>query len=156
MGETTGVDGKDFVRRYLEDVFSGGNLAHMDDYLRGDSFMKGVAELVTRWRTAFSDFRISVDDVIVEADRVVTVEVMNGTHDGVYQSRIGPIAPTGTSVSWSRISIRLLAGDRFVDGFFEEDEVGLLTQLGVLSDSGHVSKGRHSPMAPGRRPTDQA
>ncbi len=156
MSGTSEIDGKDLVRRYLEDVFSGGNVAAMDRYLRGDDFMKGVAELVTRWRTAFPDFRISVDEVIVEADRVVSVEVMSGTHEGVYQSQIGPIAPTGTKVSWSRISIRQLDGDRFVDGFFEEDEVSLLTQLGGLSDAGQVSKGRHSPMAPGRRPSIEA
>ncbi|MEX0626315.1 MAG: ester cyclase [Chloroflexota bacterium] len=153
MSGISEVDGKDLVRRYLEDVFSGGNVAAMNRYLRGDEFMEGVAELVTRWRTAFPDFRISVEEVIVEGDRVVSVEILSGTHDGVYQSRIGPIAPTGTKVSWSRISIRRLDGARFVDGFFEEDEVGLLTQLGALTDPGQVSKGRHSPMAPGRRPS---
>lgn len=154
MGGAPGVDGKDLVRRYLEDVFSGGNIAAMDRYLRGESFMKGVEELVTRWRTAFSDFRITVDDVVVEAGKVVTVEVMSGTHDGVYESRIGPIAPTGIRATWSRISIRVLEGDRFVDGFFEEDEVGLLEQLGVLSGAGTVAKGRHSPLAPNRRAAD--
>jgi predicted ester cyclase len=144
------VDGKDLVRGYLEDVFSGGNLAAMDRYLRGDQFMDRVAELVTRWRAAFSDFRINVDDVVVEGDRVVTVEIMSGTHDGVYESRIGPIAPTGATVSWSRISIRTLEGDRFVDGFFEEDEVGLLMQLGALSEQG-PSRGLHSPLAQSRQ-----
>jgi predicted ester cyclase len=150
VGGPSGIDGNDLVRDYLEDVFSGGNLAAMDRYLRGDQFMTGVRELVTRWRTAFSDFRINVDDVVVEANRVVTVEIMSGTHDGVYESRVGPIPPTGTKVSWSRISIRTLDGDRFVDGFFEEDEVGLLMQLGVLTDVG-PSKGRHSPLAQSRQ-----
>jgi predicted ester cyclase len=152
--ETTVVDGKDLVRRYLHDVFTDGDLDAMDRYLRGDPFMQGVAALVTRWRTAFSDFQITVDDVITDGDRVVTVEIMSGTHDGNYESRMGPIAPTGKQVSWSRISIRLLDGDRFIDGFFEEDELGLLVQLGVVSDSGRVSKGRHSPMAPSRRARD--
>jgi predicted ester cyclase len=154
MGVAPGVDGKDLVRHYLEDVFSNGNVAAMDRYLRGDAFMKGVADLVTRWRTAFPDFRITVDDVLVEADKVVTVEIMSGTHGGVYDSRIGPIEPTGSRISWSRISIRVLDGDRFVDGFFEEDEVGLLMQLGVLSDAGLVSKGQHSVLAPERRAAD--
>lgn len=154
MGGTSVVDGEDLVRRYLEDVFSGGNLAAMDRYLRGEPFKQRVAELATRWRTAFPDFRISVDDVIAENDRVVTVEIMTGTHDGVYESRIGPIAPTGTKVSWSRISIRSLDGDRFVDGFFEEDEVGLLMQLGALSETGEVSRGWHSPIAPERPARD--
>jgi predicted ester cyclase len=93
-----------------------------------------VAEPVSRWRTAFSDFRIVVDDVIAEADRVVTVETMSGTHDGVNQSRIGPIAPTGRRVSWLRIAIRFLKDGRFADGFWQEDDVGLLQQLGALAD----------------------
>jgi predicted ester cyclase len=147
------VDGKDLVRRYLDDVFSRGNVGAMDRYLRGDAFMARVADLVMRWRTAFPDFRITVDEVFVEDDRVVSVEILSGTHDGVYESGIGPIEPTGMAVSWSRISIRRLDGDRFVDGFFEEDEVGLLKQLGVLSDEG-VAKGMHSPLAPSRRAQD--
>ena len=151
---TSGIDGKDLVRRYLEDVFNGGNLDARDRYLRGDVFIEGVGKLVTHWRTAFPDFRITVDEVIVEADRVVTVESMSGTHDGVYESQLGPIAPTGKKVSWSRISIRRLEGDRFVDGFFEEDEVALLTQLGAISDSGQVERGFHSPLAASRRPQD--
>jgi predicted ester cyclase len=153
MRGSSGVDGKDLVRRYLEDVFSDGNLDAMERYLRGDAFMARVAELVTRWRTAFPDFRITVDEVLAENDRVVSVEILTGTHDGIYESAIGPIAPTGTKVSWSRISIRRLDGDRFVDGFFEEDEVGLLKQLGVLSDEG-VAKGMHSALAPSRRALD--
>jgi predicted ester cyclase len=127
-------DGKALVRRYLEDVFSGGNVAAMDDYLSGDSFKEGVAQLVTRWHRAFSDFRLVVEDVIAEADRVVTVEVMSGTHDGVYDSRIGPIQATGRKVRWSRIAIRVLQDGHFVDGFWEEDDVGLLQQLGALPD----------------------
>jgi predicted ester cyclase len=150
----SGVDGKDLVRRYLEDVFSGGNLDATGRYLRGDAFIAGVAELVTRWRTAFPDFRITVDEVFADADRVITVEIMSGTHDGVYESRLGPIAPTGRAVSWSRISIRQLDGDRFVDGFFEEDEVGLLIQLGAISEADKVPRGPHSPMAAGRRAKD--
>jgi predicted ester cyclase len=150
-GQTTSsiADGKALVRRYLEDVFSGGNLAAMDEYLAGEKFKQGVAELVSRWRTAFSDFHIVVDDVIAEADRVVTVEIMSGTHDGVYQSRIGPIAPTGRKVSWSRIAIRFMKDGRFTDGFWEEDDVGLLQQLGALTDPTAESDPHHRDRALG-------
>lgn len=145
------VDGKALVRRYLDDVFSGGNTGAADNYLRGDAFIARVAELVTRWRTAFPDFHIDVEDVIAEGDRVVSVESMSGTHDGVFESRVGPIAPTGRKVTWSRISIRTLERDRFVDGFFEEDEVGLLMQLGVLESGSASGRGWHSPLSPERR-----
>jgi predicted ester cyclase len=147
---SSAADGKTLVRRYLEDVFSSGNLAAMDDYLAGDKFKQGVADLVGRWRTAFSDFRIDVDDVIAEGDRVVTVEVMSGTHDGVYQSRIGPVDPTGRQVKWSRIAIRILEDGRFVDGFWEEDDLGLLQQIGALSDPTAVADPHHRDRAAGQ------
>ena len=143
------MDGKDLVRRYLDDVFSGGRLDSMDAYLAGEKFMHGVAELVTRWRTAFPDFTETVEEVYHDGDRVITVSSLTGTHDGVLESRIGPIAPTGRSVRWSRIAIRRLDGDRFVDGYFEEDDIGLLQQLGALmSPSDDPGRGRHSPLAP--------
>ncbi|HYN69756.1 MAG TPA: ester cyclase [Candidatus Eisenbacteria bacterium] len=142
------VDGKSLVREYLREVFSEGRLDRMDAYLAGEQFMTGVRELVTRWRSAFSDFNEAVEDVFIDGDRVITVSVLTGTHDGVLESRLGPIPPTGRSVRWSRIAVRRLDGDRFADGFFEEDEVGLLQQLGALelSPSG-PTRGRHSPIA---------
>ena len=101
------VDGKALVREYLEDVFTNGNVDAMDRYLAGDEFKAGVADLVRRWRTAFSDFRIVVDRAVAEGDRVVTVELLNGTHDGVYQStlanhcrRIAAMAPSRGLANW--------------------------------------------------------
>jgi predicted ester cyclase len=147
------TDGEELVRNYLEEVFSRGNVSAMDRYLRGEAFMARVGELVGRWRSAFSDFRIDVDEVISDRHWVVSVETLSGTHDGTYHSRLGPIEPTGRFVRWSRISIRTLDGDRFVDGFFEEDELGLIDQLGAFSiDGPAASRGWHSPLSPERRP----
>src|SRR3954462_13063588 len=104
----------------------------MDRYLAGDAFKASVADLVSRWRRAFSDFRIVVDDALVDADKVISVEILTGTHDGVFESTIGPIEATGKAVRWSRIAIRTIKNGRFVKGFFEEDEVGLLQQMGAI------------------------
>jgi predicted ester cyclase len=141
------VDGKALVRDYLREVFSEGRLERMPEYLAGESFMVGVRELVARWRTAFPDFHESVEAAYLDGDRVITVSAMTGTHEGVLRSRLGDIAPTGRSVRWSRIAIRRLDGERFADGFFEEDEIGLLQQLGVLDAEGGPNRGRHSPLA---------
>jgi predicted ester cyclase len=142
------VDGRNLVRRYLQDVFSEGRLEAMDMYLAGDAFKGRVADLVRRWRTAFPDLTETVEEVYADGDQVITVSAMSGTHEGVFESRLGPIAPTGRTVRWSRIAIRRLDGDRFVEGVFEEDEVGLLQQLGVFGDAKVPGRGRHSPLAP--------
>ena len=141
------VDGKALVRDYLREVFSEGRLDRMPAYLSGEGFTKGVLDLVTRWRTAFSDFNEEVENVYVDGDHVITSSILTGTHDGVLASRLGPIEPTGRAVRWSRIAVRRLDGDRFVDGYFEEDEVGLLEELGVLDLSSETDRGRHSLLA---------
>jgi len=141
------VDGKALVRDYLREVFSEGRLDRIPAYLAGDSFVQGVVELVTRWRTAFSDLHEDVEEVYMDGDRVITVSVMTGTHNGVLDSRLGPIEPTGRSAQWSRVAVRRFDGARFVDGYFEQDEVGLLAQLGVLDVSSGPGRGRHSPVS---------
>lgn len=126
------TEAKAFLRRYIQQVFSDGDLTALNRYLAGDDFMAHVTELVVRWRTAFPDLRIEVEGVIVEGDRVVAEETLTGTHTGVYESPwLGSIAPTGRRFTWSRISIRDLADDRFVDGYWKADELELLEQLGV-------------------------
>jgi predicted ester cyclase len=142
------ADGRELVRRYLDDVFSHGRLDHLDQYLAGEEFMDGVRKLVARWRAAFPDFTETVTAAYQDGDRVITVSELRGTHQGVLESRIGPIQPTGRAVRWSRVAVRRLAGDRFADGFFEEDEIGLLQQLGALDDArSSTIRGRHSPLA---------
>jgi predicted ester cyclase len=125
---------KDLVRRYLSDVFSGGDISVIDQYLAGEKLTNGAVDLVTRWRTAFPDLRIDVQDVIVEGDKVVTEEKMTGTHMGTYRSASTGLVVEATEreVTWTRLAVRTLRDDRFVDGFWEEDEVALLQQLGVL------------------------
>jgi len=145
------VDGKALVLDYLREVFSEGRLDRLDRYLAGEEFMGGVRELVGRWRTAFPDFTETVEEVYADGDRVITVSALSGTHLGVLRSRLGPIEPTGRQVRWSRIAVRRVVGDHFADGFFEEDEVGLLEQLGVLDTSRGVGRGRHDPLSDVRR-----
>jgi predicted ester cyclase len=142
------TDGRDLVRRYIDEVFNHGNLDAIPDYLAGETFIAGVVELVNRWRTAFPDFHEEVEDAYQDGDQVIAVSALSGTHDGVLESRLGPVQPTGRSVRWSRIAIRRLDGDRFVDGYFEEDDIGLLQQLGVLeAPADAVAPGRHDPLA---------
>ena len=141
------VDGKALVRDYLREVFSEGRLDRIPVYLRGERFSAGVVELVTAWRTAFSDFHEEVKHVFADGDQVIVVSELSGTHDGVLDSTIGPIQPTGRSVRWPRIAVRRLEGDRFVEGSFVEDELGLLNQLGVFGQPEGRDKSRHSPLA---------
>jgi predicted ester cyclase len=141
------ADGKAMVQDYLREVFSEGRVDRIPLYLEGERFIAGVVELLERWRTAFPDFHEHLEEVYADGDKVITVSEMTGTHRGVLESRLGPIAPTGRSVRWSRIAIRRFNGERFLDGYFEEDDITLLQQLGALEAPAAADRGRHSPLA---------
>ena len=86
------ADGKALVRRYLEDVFSGGNLAAMDEYLAGEKF-KQVDEFV-----------FCVDAVTQYAGALGSqpgVVVAAGT--GVIALAIGPTGAIVRSDGWGYI-----------------------------------------------------
>jgi predicted ester cyclase len=120
-----------FVRRYLQEIFSEGDFTAIDEFAT-QAFQEHAIPLAKRWRQAFPDMRIEVEGTIVEGERVVTEELMTGTHEGVYESEyLGSIAPTGKSFSWHRIAIRDLKDGKFAEGYWRGEELELLQQLGI-------------------------
>lgn len=65
-----------------------------------------VAEAITRVRDAVSGFTETIDDMIIEADKVVTRYIVTGTHTGP----IFDAAPTGQSIRVHEISIFRVRG----------------------------------------------
>jgi NTE family protein len=58
-------------------------------------------DIVRRTRAAFPDFNETVEDVMVDGDRVITRFVARGTHLGPYQG----LAPTGKSFAMAATSL---------------------------------------------------
>jgi steroid delta-isomerase-like uncharacterized protein len=84
-------------------------------------------QVVAVFLTAFPDLHFTLDDQIVDGDRVATRWHARGTHTGPF----GPMPPTGRS-----IAIDGLLFDRVVDGKVAErweqfDQSVMLQQLGV-------------------------
>jgi predicted ester cyclase len=126
---------KRVVRRYYQDVLSGGRLDFLDELLAPgfvghDSagatidlagFVAGVRGLVS----AFENLDISIDDQVAEGGRVSTRWSAVGTHTGAYAG----IAPTGREVIMAGTDIHRLEGDRVVELWEQVDFAGLLAQL---------------------------
>ncbi len=137
---------KTIVRRMLEEVWNGGNLAVVDeivatDYVGHDPSYpqpirgpEGFKQWVMTARMAFPDFHITVEDLLAEGDRVVGRITMRGTHNG----ELAGLPPTGQSVEFSGIFVRRLEGDKFIEGWDMADMLGLLRQLGVIPAAGQA------------------
>lgn len=87
------------------------------------------------FKIAFPDLQLTFHDMIAEGDLVTIRWTMRGTHRGDYRG----IAPTGKEVTWSGISIDRYFDGKIIEGWTELDLLGLLQQLGAISDLGQRS-----------------
>ena len=93
---------KAVVRRLFEDVWTNGKLPVIDEiidrsYVNHDPANpeargpEGYKQLVNKYRTAFPDFRFTIDDLLAEGEKVTARFTARGTHKGSLEG----IAPTG-------------------------------------------------------------
>ena len=130
---------KQHVRRFFEEVWSTGDVALRDSFLAADyrGHIPGNAQALDRegwtawftgFRAAFPDARFTVEDMVAEGDRVAARLTMRGTHRG----ELNGIAPTGREVTVTGMSIERVEGGRIVEGWNQNDALGMLGQLGAL------------------------
>jgi steroid delta-isomerase-like uncharacterized protein len=129
---------RDLVERFTTEAWNGGNLDLIDelfapDYVGHDAPRpepvqgpEGMKDFLRMYHHAFSDAVITLDDVIIAGDKVVTRWTGRGTHDGDLMG----IPPTGTSVTFTGIRIFRVANGQIAEGWVNWDTFGLLRQLG--------------------------
>ena len=125
-------DNKAIARRYFDEVLNQRNFDHIDA-LFAPNLIAPVRGAVVRIHNAFPDAHITLTDQIAEDDKVATVWSLTGTHQGEWESPMGPIAPTHKQVQYTGTTTL-----RITDGKIAEvigtnhDHLGLLQQLGAL------------------------
>ena len=131
---------KELVRQMVEKVFNQGNVSQADEFLAPDFAEReelppgiprdreGVKQLTTMMRSAFPDFKATIDDMIAEGDKVVIRQTWSGTHKGEFMG----IPPTGKSVSFGVIDILRMAGGKCVEHWGQMDSMSLMQQLGAI------------------------
>lgn len=84
-------------------IYAADFIAHMPKGWEVNEFAghTGVQEAIQTIRAAFSGWRETIEDMIIEDDRVVTRYVSTGVHTGSFAG----IAPTSTQIRLDEISI---------------------------------------------------
>jgi len=77
---------------------------------------------------ALPDFHFTIDDMVVEGDKVAVRFTLTGTHKG----EIMGIPPTNKKLTMWGIIIYRVVGGKFVEGWERADTLGLMQQLGVV------------------------
>lgn len=129
---------KALTRRFFEEVWSTGDLSRRDEFLAatyrghlgGDQTLdrEGWSAFFRGFREAFPDATFTVEDQVAEGDRVALRLTMRGTHLGP----LNGLPPTGREVTVSGISIERVVDGRIVEGWNQNDALGMLQQLGAL------------------------
>lgn len=131
---------KALVRRFVDEFWSGGNFAAADELMAPDVVIHepavgttaGLKAFASDFRAAFPDWHSTVDEMIVEGDRVVERWTGRGTHRGEMQG----IPPTGKRVAVPGAVFYRIAGGKIVEFRGHFDRMSMMEQLGVIPGPG--------------------
>ncbi len=114
-------------RAFFEEIWNQGNLAVVDELCTPNFIYhtptgpvqgpEGFKQFATMYRTAIPNLHITIDDLLAEADKVVTRWTARGTHLGPLMD----IPPTGKQATVTGIVIGRFEGGKFVEGWLEFD-----------------------------------
>jgi predicted ester cyclase len=129
---------KAIARRSIEELWNGRNAEIIDELFAEDYHDSWVTKGLRAWKEEVngvfaagvpSDFHITIEDQIAEGDKVVTRWTWRFTHSVPFLGA----APTGKHIAFTGISIYRLEGGKIVEGWFNNDELGLNRQLGKIA-----------------------
>ncbi len=111
------------------DPIAGRTLFHPDARIVAGSgrvmTLAGLGRLLADTLEAFPDVKVRVERWVVEGDIVVTEEVMEGTHDGMFAG----LAPTGRAVTLPLCHVTRVVDGLIVERVTYQDTAGILRQL---------------------------
>lgn len=122
---TTPEANKGLVRELVE-LVNGRNLGGVER-VTGGQIAQAARGWIGPFATSFPDFRMEIEDLIGEDDKVVAHFKCSGTHTGEWRGR----APTGRRFEGiDEVYIFRAEGGKLVSATVVEDNLGRLRQLG--------------------------
>lgn len=135
---------KEIVRRVLEEYWHKGDEGIIDELFLDDCINHDLSHPEQRGREAFKEWgngistalnigfpgwRVTIEDLIAEGDRVAKRWVLRGTHNGEYFG----IPPTGKQVAMRAVTIYHFTDGKVKKIWSNYDVLGLLQQIGALA-----------------------
>jgi steroid delta-isomerase-like uncharacterized protein len=134
---------KALVERFVDEFWSRGNLAAADELMTGDVVIhepavgsrEGLKAFATAMRTAFPDWHSTVEEMLVDWDRVAERWTGRGTHQGPFQG----IPPTGKRVAVPGVVFYRIADGKIAEFRGHFDRQSLMQQLDVIPSASALS-----------------
>ena len=136
-------DPKDLARRFYAEVINGKNLAVIDELVDDDLVehqempgippgKEGVRAFFELFHGAFPDLKAEIQGIVSEGDEVWVYAVMTGTHQGEFLG----IPATGKQISVPMVDRVRVRNGKAVEHWGVADDLGMMTQLGVVPEMG--------------------
>ena len=126
------------ARSLPERVYNTGDIAYVDEIVAPDFVRHGlggtlhgtnvIKDRVNAIRTGFPDFQITVEDLLIDGDKVVLRQTHNGTHTGEFMG----VPPTGNRIQTTEISILRVVDGKICEVWVNVDLLTMLQQIGLV------------------------
>jgi predicted ester cyclase len=124
-------------RIFIEDGFSKGDVTVFDTYASSEFIehqygtnppdAEGVKKAIRSLHSAFPDFTLIIEDLIIDGDKVWGRMTGRGTH----KNQFGPIPATGKKFEITVIDIMRFKEGKLVEHWGVPDRLALMDQLGT-------------------------
>lgn len=129
---------KVIYRRFLQEIFNEGQLDKLPELVSPSYVLhdgppgtpngpEAIRQVVTMFRNAFPDLKISLEEIIVEEDKVCARATTRGTHKGT----IFGVPATGRGVTMTGLTMVTIADGHLTESWVKNDMQGLMKQLGA-------------------------
>jgi steroid delta-isomerase-like uncharacterized protein len=141
---------KAIIQRFIEELWNNRNLDVADEIFAADCVthqLRSGSELgaarrdpetlkkhVAEWLAGFPDLRFHIEQMIAEADQVVSRIVMQGTHTGIWFG----IAPTGKQVNIRMMTVHRIMGGKIVEDWVLVESLGFYQQLDLIPSTQEI------------------
>jgi steroid delta-isomerase-like uncharacterized protein len=127
------------LNRTFVDIFQSGNIDRLDEVTAEDyvdrtpspgqaADLQGLKDWLRATRAAFPDARFTIEDELIEGDKIVARSTLSGTHTGAFQG----LPPSGKTFAVQSIDILRVRDGKAVEHWGVFDALGLLQQLGFV------------------------
>jgi len=138
--QTTPQENRAIVARYFDEVMNEGDFSVIDQIIAPNFAFRiptlpepirgpdGFRAFVTGLRDAFPDIHFTVEREVADGDKVACRWTITATHKGTFLG----VPPTGNHVTDQGIDIFTIGNSKIVEIFVNENDFGLMQQLGAI------------------------
>ena len=127
------------LQRIFDNAFNQGNLAAIDELVAPYGISHhlswgmpanrmGLKQLIAMLRTAFPDLQCTIDDQIIEGDKIAAHWTMRGTHKGLFLGN----PPTNKPILVQGLIYARIENNQLIENWTMIDQMGVLQQLGLV------------------------